>query len=53
MSLQSITDTAASLWGVWLMILFIGIVGWVFWPKHKQKFESYGSIPLNDDDPEN
>jgi cytochrome c oxidase cbb3-type subunit 4 len=39
-----------SLWQVWLFLLFAGIVAWAFWPKNKQRFESYGSIPLKDDD---
>ena len=38
-------------WVVWLMLLFLGIVAWVFWPKNKQRIESYGMIPLADEDP--
>ena len=39
-----------SFWLVWLILLFVGIVAWVFWPKHKQRLERHGEIPLRDDD---
>jgi cytochrome c oxidase cbb3-type subunit 4 len=38
------------LWGVWLMVLFLGIVFWAFRPKNKGRMESYGEIPLRDED---
>lgn len=37
-------------WLVWLVILFLAIVAWVFWPKRKQELERHGDIPLRDDD---
>jgi cytochrome c oxidase cbb3-type subunit 4 len=40
------------LWVVWLMVLFIGLVVWVYWPRRKKKFEEYGRIPFKDDDNE-
>ncbi len=39
-----------SFWVLWLMLLFLGIIAWAYWPKRKKKMESYGSIPLRDDD---
>ena len=40
------TFEAARLFSSWFgLILF-----WAFRPKNKQKLESYGSIPLRDDD---
>ena len=39
-----------SFWLVWLILLFVGIVAWVFWPKHKQRLERHREIPLRDDD---
>ncbi|WP_455372602.1 cbb3-type cytochrome oxidase subunit 3 [Limibacillus halophilus] len=39
-----------SFWVLWLMLLFIGIIAYAYWPKRKQKMESYGAIPLRDDD---
>ena len=51
MELEAIYGFFRSLWVVWLMALFIGIVAWAFWPKRKQQLEAHGRIPL-DDDPE-
>jgi cytochrome c oxidase cbb3-type subunit 4 len=39
-----------SFWLVWLILLFVGIVAWVYWPSHKQRLESFGRIPLQDED---
>ena len=39
-------------WTVLLLVIFIGIVAWAFWPKNKSKLERYGQIPLRNDDPE-
>ena len=50
MSFDAIYDFARTFWVVWLMLLFLAIVGWVFWPRHKEKLEAYGRIPLQDDD---
>lgn len=38
-----------SLWVVWFMALFIGVVAWTFWPRRKAELERHGRIPLNDD----
>lgn len=37
------------LWVVWLMLLFLGIAAWAFWPSRKAKFERYAQIPFNED----
>jgi cytochrome c oxidase cbb3-type subunit 4 len=38
-------------WVVWLMIIFLGIVVWVLWPRGKGKdLERHGRIPLDEDD---
>ena len=52
MSWGEIYDFAASLWVLWLMVIFIGVVVWAFWPGHKRRFQSYGDIPFKDDDRE-
>jgi len=37
-------------WGlVYLVIMFIGIVGYAFWPKSKKKFHDAAHIPLKED----
>lgn len=41
---------AKSLWVVWLMLIFLGIVFWAFRPKNKRRFESYGEIPFREDE---
>jgi len=40
------------LWVVMVMIVFLGIAYWVYRPKNKDRFKSYGDIPLRDDDKE-
>ena len=41
-----------SFWVVWLLVLFVGIVVWVYWPGRKKQLETHGEIPLRDDEPE-
>ena len=38
------------LWVVWLMLLFVGIVAWAYWPRRKKKMEEHGKIPFKDGD---
>lgn len=52
MSLESIVEFFRSLWGLWLMVLFLGIVFYAFRPGNKERLESYGDIPLRDEDKE-
>jgi len=42
----------ASLWLVWLIILFVGIVFWAYRPKNKKRFEEAARIPFKDDEGE-
>ncbi len=39
-----------SLWVVWLLLLFLGIVAYALWPSNKAKFEHAARIPLEDDE---
>jgi cytochrome c oxidase cbb3-type subunit IV len=50
MTLETISEFFRSLWGGWLMVLFLGIVFYAFRPKNKDRLEAYGEIPLRDDD---
>nr|WP_254430982.1 cbb3-type cytochrome c oxidase subunit 3 [Magnetospirillum sp. LM-5] len=50
MTLIQISEFLRSIWGLWLMVLFLGIVIYAFRPKNKDRLESYGDIPLRDDD---
>ena len=38
------------IWIVLSVIAFLVIMVWALWPSHRQRFESYGYIPLQDDD---
>ena len=40
-----------SLWLVWLILMFLAIVAYVYWPSRKVRLESYGRMPLRDDPP--
>lgn len=50
MDLTELYAVARSLWVVWLMILFAGIVWWVYRPKNRRRFEDAARIPLREDD---
>ena len=50
MAWQDIYAAINSLWVVWLLVLFVGIVVWVYWPKRKRSMDDSARIPLRDDD---
>jgi len=52
MSLEGIYQTLVPLWLVWLMVVFLCIVAWAFWPRNKTRLEGHGRIPLEDGDRE-
>ena len=37
-----------SLWVVWLILVFLGLVVWVYWPGHKKRLEAHRDIPFED-----
>ena len=47
MDLSAIAEKAGSVWLVWLMVLFIGIVFWAFRPRNRRRFERDGEIPFH------
>ena len=49
MELDALYGALRSLWTLWFMALFIGIVTWTFWPRRKQQLEDQATIPLRDD----
>ena len=49
--MQEFYEFIRSLWVVWLMALFIGIVVWVLWPSRRRKYREAAQIPLEDDEP--
>lgn len=52
MTFDDVYQFVISGWLILMIVLFVGIVVWVFWPKRKKKLESHGRIPLDDDKPE-
>lgn len=48
--MQDLAAFLTELWLVWLLLLFVGIVTWVFWPGRKKRLERHGRIPLEDDE---
>jgi cytochrome c oxidase cbb3-type subunit 4 len=49
MNLNAVYEVARSLWVVWLMILFAGVVFWAFRPKNKKRFEDDARIPFREE----
>ena len=46
----AIAEFFRSIWVVWMMGLWLGIVLWAYWPKRKGKLDDYANIPLRDDE---
>jgi len=38
------------LWLVCMLVVFVAIVAWAFWPKRRKALEAHGSIPLREQD---
>lgn len=49
-TLKGLSDFLRQFWGLWLMIFFLGIVVWAYWPKNKSRFADDAMIPLKDED---
>ena len=47
--MEPVLSWVYSLWLLWLVLLFVGIVAWVFWPGRKRRLERHGQIPLDED----
>lgn len=50
MSLHDIYQFAAQLWVVWLVLLFVGIVVWIYLPRNRKRLDSMADLPLRDDE---
>ena len=48
--MTAIVEALRSIWGLWLMIVFLGIVFYAFRPRNRKRLEGYGDIPLRDED---
>ncbi len=51
--MQTIYDFAVQFWGIWLMLLFVGIVAWAYWPGRKGEMEDRARIPFREEDEPN
>lgn len=48
--MNQLVEFFRSIWGAWLMALFVGVVVWAFWPRNRKKFSDAAQIPLKDDE---
>lgn len=49
MTLESVNEVLTSIWTVWAVLVFAGIVFWALRPANRQRFENDARIPLNDE----
>lgn len=49
--MDAVVDFLRSIWGLWLMGLFLGAVAWAYWPRNRDRFAAAALIPLSDDPP--
>ena len=49
MGLETVGEILASIWTVWAVLLFGGIVTWALWPANRTRFERHARIPLDDE----
>ena len=50
MSMAGIAEFVRQFWVVWLMLLFLGIVAWAYWPGRRKQLEDAARIPLRDEE---
>lgn len=50
MSLHDLYQFIAQLWVVWLVLLFVGIVVWIYLPRNRKRLDSMADLPLRDDE---
>ena len=48
MDLGNLWESLGSVWLVLLVIAFVAIVAWIYWPKNKKRFDEASRIPLED-----
>jgi cbb3-type cytochrome oxidase subunit 3 len=34
---------------IWVFLVFVGILGWIYWPRRRAVYDSAATIPLRDD----
>ena len=48
--MQTLHELASQFWGVWLMILFVGICIWALWPSRQAEMDRAARIPFEDEE---
>ncbi len=46
--MDALVEWARALWGLWLMLIFLGICAYALWPSRKREMEEHARIPLDD-----
>ncbi len=49
MTLESANEILTSIWTVWAVLVFAGIVFWALRPANRKRFDEDARIPLNDE----
>ena len=49
MNLETVGRILTSIWTVWAVLLFAGILAWALWPANRRRFERDAQIPLDDE----
>jgi cytochrome c oxidase cbb3-type subunit IV len=49
MGFETVGEILTSIWTVWAVLLFAGIVIWAWRPANRKRFERDARIPLDDD----
>lgn len=49
MSFNSPYEVLTSIWTVWAVLLFLGIVLWAWRPANRKRFEQNAHIPFDDE----
>ena len=42
--------TIRSFWLLWVVLMFVVIIAWVFWPSRKREMEAHARIPFEQDE---
>lgn len=50
MSLRDVYQFASQLWVVWLLLLFVGIIVWVYLPRNRKAMNEMADLPLRDEE---
>ena len=50
--MDSLLGILKQFWVIWLMVLFVGIVAWVYWPGRRREMDDNARIPFRDQEDE-